>query len=72
MNILPESGKSHNTRTSNGMRMRHTSQQLRRTFKDMNYKDLDVKPEEDVSPPPRKRKHEPSIAERLRTPSFPQ
>ena len=25
MNILPESGKSHNTRANNGTRMRHTS-----------------------------------------------
>ena len=70
MNILPESGKSHNTRTSNGMRTRHTSRQLRRTFKDMNYKDLDVKPEEDVSPT-RKCKREPSIAKQLLTLSFP-
>ena len=69
MNILPESGKSYNTRASNGMHMRHTSRQLRHTFKDMNYKDLDVKPEEDVSPPC-KRKREPSIAKRLCTPSF--
>ena len=71
MNILPESGKSHNTHASNGMCTRHTSRQLRCTFKDMNYKDLDVKSEEDVSPPPHKCKREPSIAERLRTPSFP-
>ena len=51
------------------MHTRHTSQQLRRTYKDINYKDLDVKSEEDVSPPPRK--CEPSIAERLRTLSLP-
>ena len=70
MNILPESGKSHKTRASNDTHTRHTSRQLRCTYKDMNYKDLDVKSEEDVSPPPRK--HEPSIAERLRTPSLPQ
>ena len=28
INILPESGKCHNTHASNGMRMRHTSRQL--------------------------------------------
>ena len=72
MNILPESGKSHNTCVINGMCMRHTSRQLQCNFKDMNYKDLDVKSEEDVSPPPpRKCKREPSITEWLRTPSFP-
>ena len=68
LNILPESGKTHNTRDSNGTRTRHTSRQLRCTYKDINYKDMDVKSEDDESPPC---KREPSIAERLRVPSFP-
>ena len=69
LNILPESGKTHNTHASNGTRMRHTSRQLRRTYKDINYKDMDVKLEDDESPP---HKREPSIAACLRAPSFPQ
>ena len=67
-NILPESGKTHNTRDSNGTHTRHTSRQLRRTYKDIYYKDMDVKSEDEESPP---RKCEPSIATRLRAPSFP-
>ena len=68
LNILPESGKTHNTCDSNGTHMRHTSRQLRRIYKDINYKDMDVKTEDDESPP---RKCEPSVAARLRAPSFP-
>ena len=68
LNILPESGKTHNTCDSNGTRTRHTSRQLRHTYKDINYKDMDVKSEDDESPP---RKCEPSIAACLRAPSFP-
>ena len=63
LNILPESGKTHNTHDSNGTRTRHTSRQLRRTYKNINYKDMDVKTEDDESPP---HKHEPSIAACLR------
>ena len=68
LNILPERGKTHNTRDSNGTHMRHTSRQLRRTYKDIKYKDMDVKTEDKESPP---RKREPSVAARLRAPSFP-
>ena len=67
-NILPESGKTHNTRASNGTHTRHTSRQLRHTYKDINYKDMDVISEEDESPP---HKCEPSIAVRLHVPSYP-
>ena len=69
LNILPESGKTHNTRDSNGTHTRHTSRQLRCTYKDINYKDMDIKSEDNESPP---RKREPSIAACLRVPSFPQ
>ena len=69
LNILPESGKTHNTCDSNGTHTRHTSRQLRCTYKDINYKDMDIKTEDDESPP---RKHEPSVAAHLRAPSFPQ
>ena len=68
LNILPESGKTHNTRASNGTHTRHTSRQLQHTYKDINYKDMDVKSEDDESPP---HKREPSIATRLRVPSYP-
>ena len=68
LNILPESGKTHNTCDSNGTCTRHTSRQLRRTYKDINYKDMDVKTEDEESPPC---KREPSVAARLRAPSFP-
>ena len=69
LNILPESGKTHNTHDSNGTHTRHTSRQLRHTYKDINYKDMDIKTEDEESPP---RKHEPSVAARLRMLSFPQ
>ena len=69
LNILPESGKTHNTHDSNGTHTRHTSRQLRHTYKVINYKDMDVKTEDDESPP---RKCEPSIAAHVRVPSFPQ
>ena len=69
LNILPESGKTHNTHDSNGTHMRHTSRQLRCTYKDINYKDMDVKTEDEESAP---RKREPSVAVQLRAPSFPQ
>ena len=69
LNILPESGKTHDTHDSNGTHTRHTSRQLRHTYKDINYKDMDVKTEDDESPP---RKHELSVAACLRAPSFPQ
>ena len=59
LNILPETGKTHNTRESNGTRTRHTSRQLRHTYKDINHKDMDVKSEDEESPPC---KCEPSIA----------
>ena len=68
LNILPESGKTHNTRDSNGTHTRHTSRQLRHTYKDINYKDMDVKSEDEESPP---HKCEPSIAACLRALSFP-
>ena len=42
---------------------------MRHTYKDINYKDMDVKSQDDESPP---RKREPSIAAHLRVPSFPQ
>ena len=67
-NILPESCKTHNTHASNGTHTRHTSRQWRRTYKDINYKDMDVKSEEDESPP---HKREPSIAACLCVPSYP-
>ena len=70
LNIIPENGKTHNTHESNGTRTRHTKQQLRRTYKDINYKDIDMKTEDDDSPSPTQ-KRVPGIAERLRIPSFP-
>ena len=69
LNILPESGKTHNTCHSNGSHRRHTSRQLRCTYKNIHYKDMDVKMEDAESP---SHKHEPSIAACLRAPSFPQ
>ena len=42
-NILPDTGRSHNTRTSNSTHTQHTNRQLRRTYRDINYKDMDVK-----------------------------
>ena len=68
LNILPETGKIHNTHESNGTHTRHTSRQLRHTYKDINYKDMDLKSEDEESPP---RKREISIAAHLRVPSFP-
>ena len=67
LNILPDTGKSHNTRESNGTRTCHTSHELRKTYRDINYKDLDVKGEE-TSPP---QKRTVSVAKQLRTPSYP-
>ena len=52
LNILPDTGRPHNTRKSNGTQTRHTSRELRKTYRDVNYKDLDVKEEKDS--PPRK------------------
>ena len=51
LNILPETGKTHNTLARNGTRTRHTSRQLRHTYRDINYKDMDVKSEDEESPP---------------------
>ena len=45
-----------------------TSRQLRRTYRDINYKDMDVKSEDEEFPP---QKREPSIAEQLHVPSYP-
>ena len=68
LNILPESSKTHNTCDSNGNHTRHTSRQLRCTYKDINHKDMDVKSEDEESLP---HKREPSITACLRAPSFP-
>ena len=69
LNILPDTWKMHNTCESNGTRTRHTTQKLRKTYKDINYRCMDIKSEEDESPP---RKWIISVAERLRTPSYAQ
>ena len=67
LNILTENGRTHNTRISNGTHTRHTRHQLRCTYRDVNYKDMEVKAEDDTSP---LCKREPSIAARIRVPSF--
>ena len=42
LNILPDTGKSHNTCESNGTQTRHTTWELRKMYRDINYKDLDI------------------------------
>ena len=68
LNILPENGKNHNTRATNGTRTRHTTRKLRSTYRDLNYKDMDIKIEDEGSP---QRKQGSSVVERLRVPSRP-
>ena len=68
LNILPDTGKMHNAHESNSTRTRHTTRKLRKTYKDINYRCMDIKSEEDESPP---HKRIISAAERLRTPSYP-
>ena len=67
LNILPVSGRPHNTRESNGTRVRHSSRKLRKTYVDKNYKDMDIKKE--ACSPTQKKSN--SAALRLRTPSYP-
>ena len=71
LNILPETGKTHNTRASNGTRTRHTSRQLKRTYRDINYKDLDVKTEDEESSPPPTASTSPVSLHTLHVPLYP-